>query len=93
MIYTRYMEQCCQSLSESNEAHCDGAIKHRVQLQVLSRRISDSFAYENVESTTVRGEAATKMATDVLLHELDHVKTTVPSEFANHRECLLHLQP
>lgn len=92
MNYTRYMEQCCQSLAEANEAHCDGAIKHRIQLQVLSRKISDSFSYENVENTTVRGEAATKMTTDALLYELEFLKTAVSSEFANHRECVLHFQ-
>ncbi|KAK9344247.1 hypothetical protein V1522DRAFT_410860 [Lipomyces starkeyi] len=74
MNYSKYMEECCQSLTEDNEFPSDRWIKPFIRLQVLARRISDGFCYDDTGDSELHGEAAVKMATDGFRHELDHLK-------------------
>jgi hypothetical protein len=76
MDFMKYMEKCCQSLSEAAEFPSDLFISPMVQLQVLSRRVSDEMCYECVDSET-KGEAALHMATGAFRRELEHLVSSI----------------
>jgi hypothetical protein len=80
------MEQCCQSLTEAEDAPSDLWINPLVQLQVLSRRVSDGFSYDDVGSTDIKGEAAVQITTGAFCRDLERLRAFEPLQATNRGE-------
>lgn len=78
MPYTKYMEQCCLSLAQEKEFSTDELIWHFVHNQKLSRRISDTFSYDDLDNTEYRGDRITDITAKAFLNDLDHLQRVVP---------------
>jgi len=91
MQYTTYMEQCCVGLAQKKEFSTDELIRYFVRSQELSLRVQDTFSYDDLDNTEIRGEQITSLTTRSLLSELDHVESTVPQNLRDNITLTLDL--
>jgi hypothetical protein len=78
MPYTKYIEQCCLYLRQKKEFPTDELIWHFVRNQELSRRIQDTFSYDDLDNTEIRGEQCTNTTAKSFLSDLDNLLREVP---------------
>jgi hypothetical protein len=86
MNWTKYMEQCRQSLAEAEDEPSDRWIRPLVQLQVLSRRVSDGFSYDDVGNTDIKGEAAIRITTGAFRRDLERSRAFAPLQVTSRGE-------
>ncbi|CEF78509.1 unnamed protein product [Fusarium graminearum] len=79
--YTGYIKQSWEILSARNEYASDDLIAHLVRINEMSRRICDTFGYDDLENTGVKGEFISAMALQTLSNESTLLKASIPPEF------------
>jgi hypothetical protein len=84
MPHTKFIEQCCLSFAERGEYPTDELICYLVRAQELSRRVQDTFSYDDLDNTEVRGERTTSIITKSLLSDLDNLQNSVPVSLRDH---------
>ena len=78
MAYTKYTEQCCQTLAIAKEYSTDELIPHLVRIQKLARRVFDAFSYDDVNNAEFQGEFITALTTDAFLRDFDSLQLLLP---------------
>jgi hypothetical protein len=53
-------------------------IPHLVQSQELSRRIADTFSYDDLNNGEIRGEILVNLTSDAFSRDLDRLRLEVP---------------
>jgi hypothetical protein len=79
LCYTKYMSYCCRSLAETREYQTDELIPYIVQSQELSRRIVDTFSYDDPSFGEVRGEFLVILTSDSFKRDLHYLQNDIPS--------------
>jgi hypothetical protein len=79
--YTKYMDHCCQSLAEFKEYKTDELIPCFVRSQEVSRRIVDTFSYDDLNSGEIRGEFLVILTSDAFIRDLNRLRREVPLDF------------
>ncbi|GKU20770.1 unnamed protein product [Fusarium langsethiae] len=79
--YTGYIKQSWEILSARKEYASDDLIAHLVRINELSRRICDTFGYDDLENTDVKGEFISTMALQTLSNESTLLKASIPPDF------------
>ncbi|KAH8893588.1 hypothetical protein GQ53DRAFT_626427, partial [Thozetella sp. PMI_491] len=77
--YTKYMDYCCRSLAQLREYETDALIPYFVRSVEISRRVFDTFSYDDPQNSEVRGEFLVRLSSDTFLRELDGLKQEVSS--------------
>lgn len=83
MHYTSYMKDCCTSLSLGREIPSDQLIMPYVEIQVLQRKISDTFCYHDISTCDIRGGHAIQVTVDSFSREVDRLKKSLGSTNRN----------
>jgi hypothetical protein len=83
MHYTPYMEDCCTSLSQRRDVPSDQLIAPFVEIQVLQRKISDTFCYHDISTCDIRGDRALQITVRSFSRDLDVLKKTIGSTHKN----------
>lgn len=83
MHYTSYMEDCCTSLLLGKDVPSDQLIMPFVEIQVLQRKISDTFCYHDVSTCDIRGERILQITVDSFSREVDGLKKGIGSTNKN----------
>lgn len=83
MHYTSYMEDCCTSLTERRDSPSDHLIISFVGIQVLQRKISDTFCYHDISECGIRGERTLQTTIDSFSRDIDELKKTFGSRNRN----------
>jgi hypothetical protein len=78
LSYTKYMDYCCQSLAELREYQTDQLIPYIVRSQQISRRIVDTFSYDDLNFGEIRGEFLVTFTSDAFMRDLDCLRKDVP---------------
>ncbi|EPS35096.1 hypothetical protein H072_11390 [Dactylellina haptotyla CBS 200.50] len=81
--YTSYMKDCCTSLSQRRDVPSDQLIAPFVEIQVLQRKISDTFCYHDISTCDIRGENALQITVDSFSREIDGLKKGIGSTNGN----------
>lgn len=92
MPYTKYISQCCALLAQKKELLTDELISYFVRNQELSRRVQDTFSYDDLDNTEIRGEQITNITTRSLLSELDSFQSTVPDSLRHNSKFISNMQ-
>jgi hypothetical protein len=79
--YTGYIRQSWEILSARKEHVTDDLVAHLVRINELSRRICDTFGYDDLENTDVKGEFISAMALQTLSNESTLLKASIPPGF------------
>ncbi|RGP64022.1 hypothetical protein FLONG3_9721 [Fusarium longipes] len=79
--YTGYIKQSWELLSAREEYVSDSIIAYLVRINELSRRICDTFGYDDLENTGVKGEFISAMALQSLSNESTLLKASIPPPF------------
>ncbi|CEI62223.1 unnamed protein product [Fusarium venenatum] len=79
--YTGYIKQSWEILSATKEYASDDLIAYLVRINELSRRICDTFGYDDLENTGVKGEFISAMALQTLSNESTLLKASIPLAF------------
>ncbi|PSN72276.1 hypothetical protein BS50DRAFT_248067 [Corynespora cassiicola Philippines] len=79
MAYTRFMGQCCQSLSEGQEHPSDALITPLIRLSELIGRINDYYSYDDIDNSDVKGETMIEMSANNFSAELNRIRDAVPT--------------
>lgn len=86
MVYTKYMIQCCQELTERKEYDSDVWIEPMLRLSALTSRVGEAYNYHNPSTPLIRGEAAIHFTTNSLLRELSDIERILPARLGNNSE-------
>ncbi|KAH7087002.1 hypothetical protein FB567DRAFT_560770 [Paraphoma chrysanthemicola] len=73
--YTRYMQQCCDSFSESS-VPTDALIRPLTQASELLSRVNAHFSYDDLENAEIKGEMLLDMSVTSFVRELSHIKAS-----------------
>jgi hypothetical protein len=80
LTYTKYMDYCCRTLEIAGEYITDRLIPHLVRSQELSRRIADTFSYDDLNNGELRGEFVVNLTADTFVQELDRLRHAIPPD-------------
>ena len=83
MHYTSYMEDCCTFLSQRRDVPSDQLIAPFVEIQVLQRKISDTFCHHGISTCDIRGERVLQITADSFSREIDEFKKAIGSTNMN----------
>ena len=83
--YTGYIKQSWELLGAREEYPSDILIAHLVRINELSRRICDTFGYDDLENTGIKGEFVSSMALQTISNESTLLKASIPPAIQN--EC------
>jgi hypothetical protein len=72
------MDYCCRLLGELKEYQTDKLIPHLVRNQELSCRIADTFSYDDLNNSELRGEFLVNLTSETFIRELDRLQLEVP---------------
>ncbi|KAL9562511.1 hypothetical protein ACKAV7_013594 [Fusarium commune] len=78
--YTGYIKQSWELLLANAEYPSDLVIPHFVRISELCRRICDTFGYDDLENSGMRGEFVSAMALQTLNNESALLKASIPPE-------------
>ncbi|VUC25248.1 unnamed protein product [Clonostachys rosea] len=78
MPHTKYMKQAGQWLSERKEYPTDELIPYLVDIQELSRRIHDTFSFDNLGNIDPVAGPVTESITKFHLAEIDALQRSIP---------------
>ncbi|KAG7405452.1 hypothetical protein Forpe1208_v015021 [Fusarium oxysporum f. sp. rapae] len=78
--YTGYIKQSWELLLANAEYPSDLMIPHFVRISELCRRICDTFGYDDLENSGMRGEFVSAMALQTLNNESALLKASIPPE-------------
>jgi hypothetical protein len=78
MAYSKYMEDCCASLTEAREYPTDALIRPLVESQKLARRIFDTFSYDDLNNVEVRGDLMIALMKEAFTRDLERLQFEVP---------------
>ncbi|KAF2119342.1 hypothetical protein BDV96DRAFT_343251 [Lophiotrema nucula] len=78
--YTRYMAQCCKSVTESREVNSDILVSPLVKLSNLVSRVNDYFSYDDIDNAEVKGEAMLESSSLTFQSELAQIKENIPDD-------------
>ncbi|EEU36669.1 uncharacterized protein NECHADRAFT_105600 [Fusarium vanettenii 77-13-4] len=81
MPHTRYIERARQILVRNPEHPTDHLISYFVQTNELSRRICDTFAYDDLNHTEIRDEFVSTVTVKAFSRELNGLKRSLLPEF------------
>ncbi|KAF5694349.1 cercosporin resistance protein [Fusarium denticulatum] len=81
--YTGYIKQSWELLLANAEYPSDLAIPHFVRISELCRRIGDTFGYDDLENSGMRGEFVSAMALQTLNNESALLKASIPPDLQN----------
>ncbi|KAF5000531.1 hypothetical protein FGRMN_1698 [Fusarium graminum] len=76
--HTGYIKQSCELLSTNPEYTTDPLISYFVRVNELSRRICDTFGYDDLENSGIRSEFVSAMALQTLSREAVLLKASIP---------------
>ncbi|KAJ4218607.1 hypothetical protein NW757_014594, partial [Fusarium falciforme] len=80
MPHTRYIERARQILATNPEYPTDHLISSFVQTNELSRRICDTFAYDDLDHTEIRDEFVSTVTVQAFSRELNGLKRSLLPE-------------
>jgi hypothetical protein len=72
-----FVLQCCQQLVDADERPTDRWIRRYVQLNILSRQISDIFNYYSPKNSKIMGEASICTMVDSFKRELENLTQAI----------------
>jgi hypothetical protein len=72
------MDYCCLTLAELGEYQTDELIPYIVRSQEISRRIVDTFSYDDPSFGEVRGEFLVMLTSNAFMRDLECVRKDVP---------------
>jgi hypothetical protein len=75
------MDHCCRLLVELKEYKTDELIPHFVRSQELSRRIVDTFSYDDLNNGEIRGELLVVLTSDAFTRDLNRLRLEIPLDF------------
>ncbi|KAH7236875.1 uncharacterized protein BKA55DRAFT_578686 [Fusarium redolens] len=81
--YTGYIKQSWELLLANAEYPSDLLIPHFVRINELCRRICDTFGYDDLENSGMRGELVSAMALQTLNNESALLKASIPPNLQN----------
>ncbi|KAF5686063.1 cercosporin resistance [Fusarium circinatum] len=81
--YTGYIKQSWELLLANAEYPSDLMIPHFVRISELCRRICDTFGYDDLENSGMRGEFVSAMALQTLNNESTLLKASIPPDLQN----------
>ncbi|KAF5652036.1 cercosporin resistance protein [Fusarium sp. NRRL 25303] len=81
--YTGYIKQSWELLLTNAEYPSDLMIPHFVRISEMCRRICDTFGYDDLENSGMRGEFVSAMALQTLNNESALLKASIPPDFQN----------
>ncbi|EWG49172.1 hypothetical protein FVEG_08768 [Fusarium verticillioides 7600] len=81
--YTGYMKQSWEFLQNNAEYASDLMIPPFVRINELCRRICDTFGYDDLENSGMRGEFVSAMALQTLSNESALLKASIPPNLQN----------
>jgi hypothetical protein len=87
--WTKYLEQCRATLGQEMNAPSDRWIEISSQIQILARKVSDAFSYEDIINSDIKGESAILLATSAFLNELQSIRSSAPSGLVDNCNILL----
>ncbi|MCJ1312744.1 hypothetical protein MMC25_006420 [Agyrium rufum] len=87
--FSKYMDECCNVISEAQEYQSDVFLLRLVKLQTIVDRMTSSLPYEDVESGQ-RASATTEMVIKALQNELEIFKSSLPPQLQQDSVLLLH---
>ncbi|SCO44066.1 related to cercosporin resistance protein [Fusarium fujikuroi] len=76
--YTGYIKQSWERLLANAEYPSDLMIPHFVRISEMCRRICDTFGYDDLENSGMRGEFVSAMALQTLNNESALLKASIP---------------
>lgn len=76
--YTGYIKQSWEILLAKTENPSDPLIAYFVRVNELSRRICDTFGYDDLENSGIRGEFVSAMTLQSLSNESMLLKASIP---------------
>jgi hypothetical protein len=80
------MKQSWEFLLNNAEYASDLMIPPFVRINELCRRICDTFGYDDLENSGMRGEFVSAMALQTLSNESALLKASIPPNLQNNRE-------
>ncbi|CVK95484.1 related to cercosporin resistance protein [Fusarium mangiferae] len=81
--YTGYIKQSWELLLANAEYPSDLMIPHFVRISEMCRRICDTFGYDDLENSGMRGEFVSAMALQTLNNESELLKASIPPDLQN----------
>ncbi|RKL44181.1 hypothetical protein BFJ72_g3914 [Fusarium proliferatum] len=81
--YTGYIKQSWERLLSNAECPSDLMIPHFVRISEMCRRICDTFGYDDLENSEMRGEFVSAMALQTLNNESALLKASIPPDLQN----------
>ncbi|KAF9771892.1 hypothetical protein IL306_010455 [Fusarium sp. DS 682] len=84
--YTGYIKQSSDLLLGNAEYPSDILAAHIVRISELCRRICDTFGYDDLENSGMRGEFVSAMALQTLSNEAAILKASIPLDIQGNRE-------
>ncbi|CZR44433.1 uncharacterized protein FPRO_14186 [Fusarium proliferatum ET1] len=81
--YTGYIKQSWERLLSNAECPSDLMIPHFVRISEMCRRICDTFGYDDLENSGMRGEFVSAMALQTLNNESALLKASIPPDLQN----------
>ncbi|KAF5254691.1 hypothetical protein FANTH_624 [Fusarium anthophilum] len=81
--YTGYIKQSWELLLANTEYASDLMIPHFVRVSELCRRICDTFGYDDLENSGMRGEFVSAMALQTLNSQSALLKASIPPDLQN----------
>jgi hypothetical protein len=89
MPHTKYMKQTSRWLSKQREYPTDELISYLVDVQELSRRIHDTFSFDNPGNIDSVAGSVTESMTRCYLAEIDALQGSVPQVLMRNGKVLL----
>jgi hypothetical protein len=85
------MDYCSRSLAELKEYETDELIPYLVRNQELSRRVVDTFSYDDIDSSEIKGEFLVGSTSNAFLQELDRLRLEWSPTSQNNSENVFYL--
>ncbi|RYC91286.1 hypothetical protein BFJ63_vAg5874 [Fusarium oxysporum f. sp. narcissi] len=89
--YTGYIKQSWELLLANTEYPSDLMIPHFVRISEFCRRICDTFGYDDLENSGMRGEFVSAMALQTLNSESTLLKASIPPDLQNNLAIIMEV--
>ncbi|KAJ4245005.1 hypothetical protein NW762_014211 [Fusarium torreyae] len=86
LLGTYCTASCCELLVANSEYSSDLLISYLVRVNELSRRICDTFGYDDLENSGMRSEFVSAMALQTLSNESTLLKDAIPLTLRDNRK-------
>jgi hypothetical protein len=83
------MDDCCQLLAELKEYETDELIPHLVRCQEISRRLVETFSYDDPKNGEVRGEFLIALTSEAFMRDVNHLQLNLPFDFRKNSKNIL----